>query len=374
MKKLTAGIFATILGLTTVNAFAATAGTKVASTTYVDGAVAAANAYTDTKVGGIKIPSLDGYAKETWVEGKGYAVATTVAEDIATAKAAAASDATSKADAAQAAAIAAAAADATTKADAAQAAAIAAAATDAESKAGAAETAAKAYVDEKTKNMATDTVVAGKLDKSVYDADKPTFAIKTEVASEIASAVAGKLDTTTAEATYATQTSVSTVEGRVTANETAISDLKSADTALGQRIDEVVANAYDDTELAARVSTNETAITNLQSADATLQANIDKKLDSTTAATTYETIANAKAYAKTVDVEEMHSAQAHQIDAISSEITNLKNADTAFETEQAEQNAEIAKKANSADVYAKSVADTTFVKVSDIADSYPASN
>ena len=143
MKKLTAGIFATILGLTTVNAFAATAGTKVASTTYVDGAVAAANAYTDTKVGGIKIPSLDGYAKETWVEGKGYAVATTVAEDIATAKAAAASDATSKADAAQAAAIAAAAADATTKADAAQAAAIAAAATDAESKAGAAETAAK---------------------------------------------------------------------------------------------------------------------------------------------------------------------------------------------------------------------------------------
>jgi hypothetical protein len=39
MKKLTAGIFATILGLTAVDAFAAAAGTPVASTKYVDGAI-----------------------------------------------------------------------------------------------------------------------------------------------------------------------------------------------------------------------------------------------------------------------------------------------------------------------------------------------
>lgn len=39
MKKLTAGIFATILGLTAVDAFAAAAGTPVASTNYVQGAI-----------------------------------------------------------------------------------------------------------------------------------------------------------------------------------------------------------------------------------------------------------------------------------------------------------------------------------------------
>ena len=71
-------------------------------------------------------------------------------EDIrsgAAAGAGAAADATSKADAAQAAAIEAAAADATSKADAAQAAAEATAAADATSKANAAESAAKSYAD-----------------------------------------------------------------------------------------------------------------------------------------------------------------------------------------------------------------------------------
>ena len=104
MKKLTAGIFATILGLTTVDAFAA----SVASTNYVKGAITEtlkdAKAYTDEKVGAIEIPSLDGYATETWVDQQGYAVATTVATDIATAKSEAATDATSKANAAEAAA------------------------------------------------------------------------------------------------------------------------------------------------------------------------------------------------------------------------------------------------------------------------------
>lgn len=65
MKKLTAGIFATILGLTTVNAFAATQD-GVASTGYVRGAMAAAEtaakAYTDTKVSGVNT-ALDGYMK-----------------------------------------------------------------------------------------------------------------------------------------------------------------------------------------------------------------------------------------------------------------------------------------------------------------------
>ncbi|MEE1030409.1 MAG: hypothetical protein UIC65_05290 [Alphaproteobacteria bacterium] len=54
MKKLTAGIFATILGLTAVDAFAAvpTDMTKVATTNYVAGALNAAKSYTDSAVAG----------------------------------------------------------------------------------------------------------------------------------------------------------------------------------------------------------------------------------------------------------------------------------------------------------------------------------
>ena len=82
----------------------------------------------------------------TTVDGKLTALNTALTGDIATAKAeaiaAAAQDATSKADAAQAAAIAAAATDATTKAGAAQQAAIDASALDATAKANAAQTAA----------------------------------------------------------------------------------------------------------------------------------------------------------------------------------------------------------------------------------------
>ena len=79
MKKLTAGIFATILGLTAIDAYAA----QVASTNYVQGAinslatVAKTGAYDDL-TGKPTIPSLDGYAKESWVEGKGYATTTEV--------------------------------------------------------------------------------------------------------------------------------------------------------------------------------------------------------------------------------------------------------------------------------------------------------
>ena len=69
MKKLTAGIFATILGLTAVDAFAA----KVASTTYVQGAidslatVAKTGAYGDL-TGKPSIPSIEGLATEAYVD------------------------------------------------------------------------------------------------------------------------------------------------------------------------------------------------------------------------------------------------------------------------------------------------------------------
>jgi hypothetical protein len=64
MKKLTAGVFATILGLTAVDAFA---GTKVASTGYVQGAidslatVAKTGSYTDL-TNKPTIPSIEGLA------------------------------------------------------------------------------------------------------------------------------------------------------------------------------------------------------------------------------------------------------------------------------------------------------------------------
>ena len=68
MKKLTAGIFATILGLTAVDAFAVTTPTSVASTGYVKQAMQAAQTaaagYTDTKTTGM--------ATQTWVGDQGY--------------------------------------------------------------------------------------------------------------------------------------------------------------------------------------------------------------------------------------------------------------------------------------------------------------
>ena len=69
MKKLTAGIFATILGLTAIDAYAA----QVASTNYVQGAidslatVAKTGAYGDL-TGTPSIPSIEGLATETYVD------------------------------------------------------------------------------------------------------------------------------------------------------------------------------------------------------------------------------------------------------------------------------------------------------------------
>ena len=74
MKKLTAGIFATILGLTAVDAFAAVPATKtaVATTNYVAGALDAAKSYTDTavadKAAQVDLEALGG--RVTTAEGK----------------------------------------------------------------------------------------------------------------------------------------------------------------------------------------------------------------------------------------------------------------------------------------------------------------
>lgn len=368
MKKLTAGIFATILGLTTVNAFAATAGTKVASTGYVDGAVSATKTWVGEQ-GYLKDTNLTGYAKETWVEDKGYAVATEVTSAISTAKSEAISEAANAA----------------------------AGLYETKESAKAYETKVNAAATYATKDDIKNMATSGQ----ITDLGTRVGTIEADYLKE--ADIADMATNTVVAATYATQTSVN--------------------------------------DLAGDVNENATAITNLQTADTTLQANIDKKLDSTTAATTYETKENAKAYAKTADlaavatsgsytdltnvptdlvtnaaianmatktdianmattgdvanakqeaidaaaaavtakgyattkdVDDLHQAQAAMINANEVAIKNLQDADTAFATEQAEQDAEIAKKANSADVYAKTVADTTFVKVSDIVDTYPA--
>ncbi|MDW2995540.1 MAG: hypothetical protein R8M71_01045 [Alphaproteobacteria bacterium] len=66
MKKLTAGIFATILGLTAIDAYAA-----IPTQNYVDeamgAAVTSANSYTDTKVGEIVVPDVSSFATTTYV-------------------------------------------------------------------------------------------------------------------------------------------------------------------------------------------------------------------------------------------------------------------------------------------------------------------
>ena len=116
---------------------------------------AAATTVTADQYGGFRFYGPDGYAGELWIQSPGgtlryKAEPVDVASRLAVTEplaAGAAADATTKANAAQAAAIAAAATDATTKANAAQAAAIATAATDASTKADAAEAGAVGYTD-----------------------------------------------------------------------------------------------------------------------------------------------------------------------------------------------------------------------------------
>jgi hypothetical protein len=133
--------------------------------------------------------------------------------EVATAKSeaisAAASDATTKANAAQAAAEATAAADATTKANAAQAAAISAAASDATTKANAAEAAAKAYADDKVSDLVdgAPALLDTLNELAAAIADNPNYA------TDVANLVAGKQDTLTPGTNIAIVNDVISVTG-----------------------------------------------------------------------------------------------------------------------------------------------------------------
>lgn len=145
--------------------------------------------------------------------------------EVATAKgeaiADAAADATSKANAAQAAAISTAAADATTKANAAQAAAISTASADATSKANAAQAAAQSYADDKVADLidGAPALLDTLNELAAAIADNPNYA------TDVANLVAGKQDTLTAGSNIAITNDVISVIG-LTSSE--ISDFNTA--------------------------------------------------------------------------------------------------------------------------------------------------
>jgi hypothetical protein len=165
--------------------------------------------------------------------------------EVATAKGeaidAAAADATTKANAAQAAAEATASADATSKANAAQSAAITAAATDATTKANAAQAAAESYADGKVADLVDGA--PGLLDTlnelAAAIADNPNYA------TDVANLVAGKQDTLTAGSNIDITGSTISVTGLDSAD---ISDFNSA--ALS-----ATAAAYDAAGLASAAQT-----------------------------------------------------------------------------------------------------------------------
>ena len=71
-------------------------------------------------------------------------------------------------------------------------------------------------------------------------------------------------------------------------------------------------------------------------------------------------------------VDAAKTAATYDDTALAARVGANETAIGTLNAEQDTQDAEIAKKANSADVYAKTVADTTFVKVSDVVDEYVA--
>ena len=272
MKKLTAGIFATILGLTTVNAFAATAGTKVASTNYVDGAVAAANEYTDQKVGGIET-DLAGYVK-TGDFGE-FKTENTAA--IATAKSEAIADAATAA----------------------------AGLYETKESAKAYETKANASATYATKDEIKDMATSGQ----ITGLDTRVGAIEADYLK------------TAAIADMATKTQVAQDIAAATTNMATTGDVATAQQAAIDAAATAAAGLYETKE----------------------------------SAKAYETKANASAtYATKTSVSTVEGRLSAQEGAI----TAIRNT--------------VDLKANSADVYTKTVADTTFVKVSDIVDTYPA--
>ena len=163
---------------------------------------------------------------------------------------AAATDATTKADAAQAAAIAAAASDATTKADAAQAAAIAAAASDATTKADAAQAAAIA---------AAGTDATTKADKALTDAKAYTDAEVSKLTNAETGLLAGTLQSAK-DYTDEKFAAVNDTIGTVTEGKTVVEMIEAAQTAAGKvgtdAADQALTDAksYTDTEIAAAVN------------------------------------------------------------------------------------------------------------------------
>ncbi len=179
--------------------------------------------------------------------------------EVATAKgeaiSAAASDATTKANAAQAAAEATAAADATTKANAAQAAAISAAASDATTKANAAEAAAKAYADDKVSDLVdgAPALLDTLNELAAAIADNPNYA------TDVANLVAGKQDTLTAGSNIDITNNVISVTGLDTNDVSEGTNLYFTN----QRALDATAAAYDAAGSAATAQSNaETFATN----------------------------------------------------------------------------------------------------------------
>lgn len=113
--------------------------------------------------------------------------------------------------------------------------------------------------------------------------------------------------------------------GRVGANETAISNLQSADTALSDRIDELEGfvedyEPYDDTALASRVTANENAITLLNKTDGTV-GSVKKTVDDAIAAI----VASAPADFDTLkEISDWISGHASDASAMNSDIAELK--------------------------------------------------
>lgn len=179
--------------------------------------------------------------------------------EVATAKgeaiSAAASDATTKANAAQAAAEATAAADATTKANAAQTAAISAAASDATTKANAAEAAAKAYADDKVSDLVdgAPALLDTLNELAAAIADNPNYA------TDVANLVAGKQDTLTAGSNIDITNNVISVTGLDTNDVSEGTNLYFTN----QRALDATAAAYDAAGSAATAQSNaETFATN----------------------------------------------------------------------------------------------------------------
>ena len=414
MKKLTAGIFATILGLTAIDAYAALpAGvSKVATTNYVDGAMGAAvtsavttaKTYTDTEIGKIQIPTLNGYATEAWVEQQGYATEGYADSEAAGAltDAKAYTDAkvgnlgtstdvvsyigaqgyltstdvsglatTTYVDTQDAATLNSAKTYAESEADAAQA----AAATDATTKAGQALTEAKAYTDTKVGNLGTSTDVvsyvgaqgylkaadvSGKADTSYVNAE---LAKKANTADLAAVATSGSYtDLTNVPTDLVTDADIADMATKTDIADMATNAGVAATYATKAYADQAEADAIstaaaDATTKAGQALTDAKAYTDAEIGDIgemTVKAYVDAASYDETALKTRVTEAES-------DIDELeagHQSQATQIGVVETDISNIK-------TEQTTQNNSIKALQDAAGNY---------VTWDDVENTYPAAN